>query len=246
LRSALHSPPSRFPACAFLFVPNPACRRPQRLCWPCCGKLTAPYEIVLEDDTVVHAIHITSRLLNDQQGLLALDLIPAGAFLPYPGKMVDDVGYTHFKTTFGAELSHEWARGGPKHFGSRVLLFGQFARASPRSCAHFVNCAEGTGKAGNCKWDAAKIDARFVANYDTLDVALAPTETYPGVRTKADIQPGEELLITKYGGGFWDRMEREWHDEGLAILRPVALTPAMLAVLESTNTRRGMKRARTD
>jgi hypothetical protein len=249
LQSRNYSSVARFEAFAAVFVLNAASRRPNRICTSCSLQLTNPYEIVLKDDTIVRAIHVTSRLLADvvparqkPRGLLALDPIPCGAFLPYPGKLVDEINYANFKTEFGKELSHEWAKGGPKHLGARTLLLGQYARASRRSCAHFINCAKGLKKGGNCQWGMAKIDERFVSTYPDLEIELSPKENYPGIRVKTPLQPGDEFLITTYGSQFWSRMERESHGT-LRVIRPVALNQAMAAVLEP---KRGVKRAREE
>jgi hypothetical protein len=218
-----------------------------------------PYEIVLDDDRIVRAVHVTSRLVSmvslvsqKPKGFIALDFVPKGAFLPYPGKMIGNLSYDKFKAAYGKELSHEWAKGGPKHFGERTLLLGQYARASRRSSAHFINCAKQLGKPGNCGWGGAKIDQRLLSVYPDLGLtALAPRELYPGIRVTAKdgIQPGQELLLCGYGGNFWSRMEREAHCS--FVIRPPVLNPYILAVLDETPrearvAKRGTKRARDD
>jgi hypothetical protein len=236
-----------------VFVPNKACHYPNLICGGCSKKLENPYEIVLKDGTIRRAIHVTSRHLREvltghekQEALLAVDLIPFDTYLPYPGKIVPVVDYENFKLEYGTELSHEYAKGGPKDLGIPTIIFGQYATASSRSCAQFVNSAGGLLKvAANCKWGYMTVDDRFIATYPDLDrLAYVPGSMYPGMRVTAPngIQPGEEFFVKGYGSGFWMRKKREASGQ-VKVTRPVALKPSMLAALQPEE-RRGMKRAR--
>jgi hypothetical protein len=236
-----------------VFVLNPEAHRPNLICGPCGRQLEQPYEIVLQDGTIRRAIHTTSRHLNDvatdhkkKGALLALDVIPHDTFIPYPGKIVPVVDYDNFKKERGIELSHEYAKGGPKDLGVPTVIFGQYATKSRRSCAHFINSAGGLlPVAANCKWGYVKVDARFIAAYPDLDErAYVPGVKYPGIRVTVPhgIQPGEEFLVNGYGSAFWQRMKRESSGQ-VNVIRPVALKPSVVAALQPVE-RRGMKRAR--
>lgn len=236
-----------------VLVRNATCHQPNLVCGPCGVKLRHPYEIVLQDGTTRRVVHITSRLLNHATGthkkagaLVALDPVPKDAYLPYPGLIVPVVDYEKFKAEYGTELSHEYAKGGPKDLGIPTVIFGQYAKASPRSCAHFINCAGGRITAApNCAWGHKKVDERFVATYPDLDKrAHVLGALYPGIRVTAPngIQPGEELCVSSYGSSFWRRMQREMSGE-VKVTRPVALKVKARALLQSEQ-RRGMKRAR--
>ena len=258
--AATHSAPSRFAAFGFLFREQHDLHLPQRICQKCCKQLENPYEIVLPDGNIARAVHITSRHLahldGRPRGLLALDPIPKGTNIPYPGKLVYQPELEKFKQKFGYELSREWAKGGIKYAHTQTILFGQFARASPRSCAHFINCAKGLKKVrANCGWREATVDASFREHYPDLEIPPTSGDFkcgYPCIYVKAEqgLQPGEEFLVAKYGGFFWDRMKRE--QCGIVpVARPVALNQHMTKVLdgrvntEETN-RRGLKRARSE
>lgn len=251
--SRLYKSPARLAAFQAVFVFNMACKRPNRVCGPCDEQLREPYEIVLKDGSIVRLVRVTSRHLNSlvpgkPRGLFPLDLVPADAFMPYPGKLVKAVDYERFKRKFEAELTHEWSKGGPKESGTPSLLFGQYATAAPRNVAHFMNCAKGLKGHANCRWGQARVTPLFRETYPDLDKAgLVDGLVYPGIRVKKDVAPGEELLISSYGSQFWPRMKREKGGD-LDVIRPVALPAALRSVLdgEDEGARRGRKRARTE
>ena len=253
--SRKYSPLETYQEFEAVFVLKPACHHPNLVCGPCGKKLENPCEIVLADGTIRRAIHITSRHLNEvvaghkkQGALVAIDVIDKDAYIPYPGMMIPVVDYDNFKKERGVELSHEYAKGGPKELGVPTILFGQYARASPRNCGHFINSAGGLLKvAPNCKWGYMTVDARFIAAYPDLDQqAYVLGSQYPGMRVTAPngIQPGEEFLVKGYGTGFWQRMKRE-ASRRVNVTRPVAIKPSVRAALQPQE-RRGMKRARKD
>jgi len=249
----------RFAHYAAAFVPNPACLRVQRLCPGCTRQLTEPYEIVVDDATVIPLVHVTSRVLTPEHtgisqkiaGLLALAPVPAGALLPYPGQRVADVDYARFKAVFDAELSHEWARGGLKDSGVPNLLLGQFAKAAPRHCAHFVNSVDHTDISWNCTWEHVRIDETFLARYPALPISReALGQLYPCIRVATPIPAGGELLLRTYGPTFWSRMDRE-RAGVVRTMRPRALNARMQRVLAGDDQvrqqrRGGYKRARDE
>jgi hypothetical protein len=230
-----------------IFVSNTTCLLPNLICSNCKRSIAHPFEIVLRDGSIARVLHTTSRILTalshsrkKPRGLLSLDPIPKGSYLPYPGKLIDEIQYETFKKKYGVEFSHEWARGGPKNRGARTILLGQYGTGSPRACAHFVNCTKGTDMKSNCAWGVMKMDKHFLETYPTFEASIAPNEYYPGICTRRDILPGEELLISSYGGNFWNRMARE--EAGIKrVIRPCILNPHQLETIEQT---RGIKRAR--
>ncbi len=231
------------------------------VCEPCARKLRAPYLVHAPPGAALRAVRRPSLLFtsNDRgkrvQGLIAVDPVPAGALLPYPGPLVDEHALAALRRQHGYELTHAYAKNGPKDLGVKALLMGHLApsvRTNPYCAAHRINARRSAAAGGanahvkpNCRWAHVVTDEAFYERHPEVDRGRIPLGTrYPAVRTARALRPGDEFVLNTYGDGYWARSQRE-AEEGAAslpFLRPHER--ALLAALAPGATLTRDKRTR--
>lgn len=200
-------------------------KAPVRCCKTCYQRMLKPYRILLpKSGDSVRAIRLPSRILGDigvrTEGLFAIDPIPAGTAIPYPGKVIHVDSLSSFKDDSGKMLSSEYA----KALDADNVLFGQFATAHELHCAHYINSGLGLrDSAVNCQWGTVNVDSSFRRQYSELwrEVSTLNVVKYPCLRVSRPVQPGEELIVKTYGSQYWRRVrsERETSDGSVIFTR---------------------------
>jgi hypothetical protein len=182
-------------------------------------QLSHPYRVHLGPGLApARAIAIPSRTLRTPDnhsvtGLHAVDAVPKDVAFIYPGKLVDAFQQQHLRAETGRELSHEFAKGGPKHVGMETMILAQFAPPNnPYACAGRINAHKpGCGQKDvvpNCAWGQLRVTDEVMARHPEQE-GLKRGERFPCVRTTKALAPGDEFVLKTYGAGFWPRMARE-------------------------------------
>lgn len=196
-------------------------------------------------------------------GIHAREMLPEGVCFVYDGEVLDEYDLKFLLHEHGIVLSNLYAHGGPRERGIKFYIFGQFAPVS--TVASYINAAMHVEaeEASNCAWGSVRITAEHLERYPTMQrVGMQVGEYWPCIRTMREIQANEELLVSSYGSGFWQRYEREsdwerWEDSEL--YRLSFFQPRLAEILQArrrqteekvrvvasrAQTRGGMKRAR--
>jgi hypothetical protein len=158
------------------------------------------------------------RKANQQRvmGLHAIDAIPDGTVLLYPGPLIDEHVLDNFYKRRGYGLTHAYAKGGPKGRGVRTVIFGHLTPpGNPYNAAHYINAlkardgSKARGARFNCTWGTVKVTPALKARHPDLAAQMRMGENYPAVRVTKFILPGEELILQSYGFGYWCRARKE-------------------------------------
>ena len=150
-----------------------------------------------------------SIVVHDRRikGLVALDPLPQGLALPYPGKLIPVDALKELENDLGIKISREFAAEGPKADGASTVILGQFVESRPLLCAQFINCKFKTKLQSNAKWGKMIVDKEFLKLYPELTAKIG--DAYPCLRTTRAIAPGEEIILDSYGAQYWQNKERE-------------------------------------
>ena len=126
--------------------------------------------------------------------------------------MFDEYDLEYLVKKHGIVLSKLYAHSGPRNRGIKYFIFAQFAPLS--SVAGCINAAchlpFQKRSAANCVWDSLRITPEHLERYPAMQrIGMTVSDSWPCIRTTREVQASEELLVSTFGAGFWQRYERE-------------------------------------
>lgn len=115
--------------------------------------------------------------------------------------------------------------------------------------AQLVNAATNIPKSlVNCHWGQFKVTQAHLDHYQSMKDAKAALGTdWPCIRTSRALGTGEELILSGYGTGFWQRFDREqtWEKYNVEELyRLPFLQPRVQALIDKRRAADTLKRTR--